>query len=191
MIRQLGPPHVFFTKSVHETGMLHLIQALRQKDENRIITEQEVTQMSKAERNKIIKKYPIDVVNHLDALFRHIISGLKKNMSLGQYHIEDYFYRVEFQQRGSAHIHCLFWLALNNGRPPPQLQQEADEDKDRRFIDYFDSIICASSTHKDLSKDQIDFQRHSHKNSCYKTNKGIINIAENEGYGVNPNDWRG
>ena len=82
-------------------------------------------------------------------------------------------------------------MALNNGRPPPQLQQEDDEDKDRRFIDYFDSIICASSTHKDLSKDEIDFQRHSHKNSCYKTNKGIINITENEGYGVNPNDWRG
>ena len=91
------------------------MQALWQKDENRIITEQEVTQMSKAERNKIIKKYPIDVVNHLDALFRHIISGLKKNMSLGLYHIED-FYRVEFQQRESVHIHYLFWLGLTNGR---------------------------------------------------------------------------
>ena len=196
MIRQLGPPHVFFTKSVHETGMLHLIQALRQKDENRIITEQEVTQMSKAERNKIIKKYPIDVVNHLDALFRHIILGLKKKMSLGQYHIEDYFYRVEFQQRGSAHIHCLFWLGLNNGKPPPQLdmeslQQETQDDKDRRFIDYFNSIICASSTYEDLSKDEIYFQRHSHKISCYKTNKGIKNITPDEGFGMNPNGWLG
>ena len=72
----------FFTKSVNETGMLHLIQALRQKDENRVITEDEVKDMTTAERKKIIKKYPIDVVNYLDALFRHIITGLKKDMSL-------------------------------------------------------------------------------------------------------------
>ena len=38
MIKQIGPPHVYFSKSAHETGMRHLVQALRQKDENRIIT---------------------------------------------------------------------------------------------------------------------------------------------------------
>ena len=61
MIRQLGPPNVFFTKSVNETGMLHLIQALRQKDENRIITEDEVNDMTKAERNNIINEYQINL----------------------------------------------------------------------------------------------------------------------------------
>ena len=111
----------FFTKSVNETGMLYLIQALRQKDENRIITEDEVKDMTKAERKKIIKKYPIDVVNHLDALFRHIIIGLQKDMSIGQYHVKDYFYWVEFQQRGSAHIHCLFWVQKNSGETPPEV----------------------------------------------------------------------
>ena len=69
MIRQLGPPNIFFTKSVNETGMLHLIKALREKDENTIITDNEVKEMSKSERTKLIKKYPIDVVHHLDALF--------------------------------------------------------------------------------------------------------------------------
>lgn len=24
--------------------------------------------------------------------------------------VEDFFVRVEFQQRGSQHIHCLFWI---------------------------------------------------------------------------------
>merc|ERR1711873_131785 len=91
MIRQIGPPHIFFTKSVHETSMLALMKSLQEK-------------------KKLIKKYPIDVVNYLDALFRHHINSMKKNNSFGKYHIEDYFYRVEFQQRGSAHIHCVFWL---------------------------------------------------------------------------------
>lgn len=24
--------------------------------------------------------------------------------------IKDYFYRAEFQQQGSPHVHCLFWM---------------------------------------------------------------------------------
>ena len=71
------------------------------------------------------------------------------------------------------------------------LEQEAQEDKDRRFIDYFNSIICASSTHEDLSKDEIDFQRHSPKGSCYKTNKEVINITPDEGIGMNSYGWLG
>lgn len=78
-------------ESVHERGMINLMQALQQKDENKIVTEDEVKEMAKAEKRKIIKRYPIDIVNHMDALFRHIILGLMKNMLLGKYHIEDYF----------------------------------------------------------------------------------------------------
>ena len=69
--------------------------------------------MSKSERSKQIKKYPIDVVHHLDALFRHHIAAMKKTRSLGEYSVADFFYRVEFQQRGSAHIHCLFDLIVD------------------------------------------------------------------------------
>ena len=95
-------------------------------------------------------------------------------MSLGKYNIKDFFYRVEFQQRGSAHIHCLFLLGEKNGKPPPiiRLQSlEANEEnqhaRDQDFIEYFNSI-CASSTHGKLSKDEIEFQKHRHTNSCYK-----------------------
>ena len=52
---------------------------------------------------------------------------MKKEMSLGEYHIEDYFYHVEFQQRGSAHIHCLFWVQKNNGETPPKVLMEERE----------------------------------------------------------------
>ena len=46
MIRQLGPPHVFFTKSVHQNGMIHLIEALWQNDESIIYTKDEVKEMT-------------------------------------------------------------------------------------------------------------------------------------------------
>ena len=36
----------------------------------------------------------------------HILNGASK--PIGQ--IKDYFWRVEFQQRGSPHIHSLWWV---------------------------------------------------------------------------------
>ena len=83
MIIQLGLPHIFFTKSVNETGMVHLIKALKEKDENKIISYDEVKARSKSQRTKLIKKYPIDVVQHLDDVCRHHINTMKKDMSLG------------------------------------------------------------------------------------------------------------
>ena len=53
--------------------MLDLIKALREKDEIRIINYDEVKNMSKSVRIKVIRKYPIGVVNHLDALFKTYI----------------------------------------------------------------------------------------------------------------------
>ena len=46
---------MFYTKYVYQSDMIHFIQALQQEDENRIVTEDEVKEMTKAERNKVIK----------------------------------------------------------------------------------------------------------------------------------------
>ena len=91
MIRQLGSPHIFFTKSINEIGMLDMIKELKEIDSGSLITHEEVMDMSNAERNRLIKKYPVDVVNHVDARFRHHISTLKKHCSLGEFAVEDFF----------------------------------------------------------------------------------------------------
>ena len=157
------------------------------------------------------EKYPIDVVQHLDCVFRHHINTMKKEMSLGEYHIEDYFYRVEFQQRGSAHIHCLFWVEKNNGETPPKVlmgrenlksdSEREDEDEsegtekfksyferqDEEVVKFFNSIISATSTHENVDKEAIEFQKHKHTNSCYKgRGRGNIKIGEYEGFGAIP-----
>merc|ERR1712030_239401 len=104
------------------------------EDKKKVITDEEVNSMTKAEKQQLIKKYPIDVVNYLDALFRHHIHSMKKNNSFGKYHIEDYFYRVEFQQRGSAHIHCVFWLKTKEGLIPPKVFLEESPDEYGHFL---------------------------------------------------------
>merc|ERR1711867_211752 len=189
MIRQIGPPHIFFTKSVHETSMLPLIKSLQEKDKNKIISNEEVNSMTKQQKKKLIQKYPIDVVNFLDALFRHHINSMKKSNSFGKFHIEDYFYRVEFQQRGSAHIHCLFWLQTDEGWLPPKVfleespHEEVEEYRKSKFVEYFESIVSASLSHEGVDNDAIEYQKHRHTFSCYKHKKGSIVIQQTEGFG--------
>ena len=36
MIRQIGAPHIFFTKSVHETSMFALMKSLQEKDKKKL-----------------------------------------------------------------------------------------------------------------------------------------------------------
>merc|ERR1711962_744771 len=63
MIRQIGAPHIFFTKSVHETSMFALMKSLQEKNKKKVITDEEFYPTSEEEKKKLIKKYPIDVVN--------------------------------------------------------------------------------------------------------------------------------
>ena len=47
--------------------------------------------------------------------------------------IIDYFYHVEFQQRGAPHIHCLFWI-----ENAPKLDTNTDEE----VCQFVDKHIC-------------------------------------------------
>ena len=50
----------------------------------------------------------------------------------------DYFYRVEFQNRGSPHLHCLFYIQNS------PIYEEAPLEEVTKFIDKF--ITCAKET---------------------------------------------
>ena len=182
MIRQLGSPHIFFTKSINEVSIKELIKSLKEKDSNKKINDSEAESIPICERYRLLKKYPIDVVQHIDARFRNLIVDLKKSQSLGLYKTEDHFYRVEFQQRGSAHIHCLFWLVDDNGDSPPKLNINNTEN-DEDFKKYYSSIISASSENSDLTNGETNFQKHNHTFSCYKSKTGMIKIKSGEGHG--------
>lgn len=49
--------------------------------------------------------------------------------------IKVYFYRVEFQQRGSPHVHCLFWV-----ENAPKLL----EDGKQAVCDFIDKYVTCS-----------------------------------------------
>merc|ERR1712177_44443 len=84
---------------------------------------------------------------------------------------------------------CLFWLETEEGWLPPKVfleespNEEVEESRKSKFIEYFDSIVSASLSHEGVDNDAIEYQKHRHTFSCYKHKKGTIVIQQTEGFG--------
>lgn len=82
-----------------------------------------------------------------------------KQIPIGE--IQDFFYRVEFQQRGYPHIHALFWVkdALQLGKNP-----NCDI---RAFVDKY--VTCKSDLQGVVDAELInctDMQKHAEKKAA-------------------------
>lgn len=55
-------------------------------------------------------KDPVTCARNFEYMFQLLIRDVLKSSVMPIGEIADYFYRIEFQQRGSPHIHGLFWV---------------------------------------------------------------------------------
>ena len=74
--------------------------------------------------------------------------------------IQDWFYRVKYQQRGSPHIHMLIWL---------ENAPVFGVDKDEEVIAFIDQIITCSKPDNDPKLlELVNKQTHRHSHTCRK-----------------------
>ncbi|XP_077544982.1 uncharacterized protein LOC144158176 [Haemaphysalis longicornis] len=112
MIRQLAKPHVFLTLSaseVHWDRLLETLERLRVGHEGRARV---VEEMRSWERVELVNEDPVACAIYTDRIFDVILNPLRDRRCspFRRYVVRDYFKRVEFQQRGSAHVHTILWL---------------------------------------------------------------------------------
>lgn len=111
---------------------------------------------------------------------------MKKNNSIGKFHVTDFFYRVEFQQRGAPHIHSLLWLADSNGKPAPRLNK--DDQNEQECVDFIDSVLTASRKPDDADLANLveTYLQHNHTFTCNKgTKKKTFCVKADQGHGKN------
>ncbi|XP_061190015.1 uncharacterized protein LOC133197842 [Saccostrea echinata] len=164
MLRQLGIPTWFCSFSSAEFRWSEIINILlNQEGDTRVADELDWT-----EKSKLLKANPVTVARmfeHRFHIFLHEVI-LSPAQPIGK--IKDYFYRVEFQQRGSPHVHCLFWV-----EDAPKLL----EDGKQAVCDFIDKYVTCSIPVKDeeptLHDTVLQVQQHSkkHSKSCRKGGK--------------------
>ncbi len=160
MIRQLGPASLFCSFSSAETQWTHLLKILGNLVDNNNYTNEEINDFNWEERCRLIQSDPVTCSRHFDYqvsqfLRKFLMSGAQP---LGK--ISDWFYRVEYQQRGSPHIHMLIWL-----ENAPQFQCDNDADV-TAFIDKI--ITCEKPLNNPELSDLVNRQVHRHSHTCRK-----------------------
>ena len=59
---------------------------------------------------RLIQSHPVTCARHFDYQISQFLTSFLYSNAQPLGNISDWFYRVEYQQRGSLHIHMLIWL---------------------------------------------------------------------------------
>jgi len=88
-----------------------LLAILKQILDDKVMTEEKATQPPRAEKSSLIRHDQITCARYFDAKTQDYFNIILKSKAIfSKYSLQDYFYRVEFQHRGSPHFHIFFWL---------------------------------------------------------------------------------
>ena len=110
MIRQLGPATLFCSFSSAETQWIHLLRILGKLVDDKEYSDNELENMNWEEKCRLIHSDPVTCARHFDYQFNQFLKHFLMSNAAPLGKIADWFYRVEYQQRGSPHIHMLIWL---------------------------------------------------------------------------------
>ena len=77
----------------------------------------------------------------------------------------DYFYRIEFQHRGSPHAHFLVWI-----KDAPKLRSSEDYEIIENYVDRH--ISCSLDVPQNI-REFVNYQIHKHSKTCRKEGKAI------------------
>jgi len=159
MIHQPGNPTWFCSFSAAETRWSHLLRILGRVVHQKDYSDYEIANMSWQEKSDLIQKDPVTCARNFEHMVQLLIKDVLKSTAMPFGEIADYVYRVEFQQRGSPHIHALFWVkgAPTYGKAP-----------DDTVLHFVDKYVTCKNSQSDEMKDLVNLQLHRHAKTCKK-----------------------
>jgi hypothetical protein len=165
MICQLGPATLFFSFSSAETKWIHLLRILGKLIDHKDYSDEDLDNLTWEGKCRLIQSDPVTCARHFDYQFNTFLKDfLRSELSpLGK--LKVWFYRVEYQQRGSPHIHMLIWL-----ENAPVFGVDKDED----VIAFIDQIITCGKPENDSNLlELVNRQTHRHSHTCRKKSKTV------------------
>ena len=165
MYRTLGPPSYFIILSADDMNWPDLMYVLAKRD-GQNLTDEQVLEMTKIERVRLLCAYPVIVAQHFNHRFHCFLNYILKGNGNPIGEVVDYFWRVEFQQRGSRspHVHSLWWV-----KGTPNLQTVEGKRKAATFIDKYITFAVPNTGEDDeLRSLVLRLQKHSHTHTCRK-----------------------
>ena len=160
MVKQLGLPTFFMTLSCADLRWNELVSIIS-KLNGKTLSDAEIQNLSYFERCKILNMNPVLLAKHFQYRVETFFKEIVINGPLGK--VNYYAIRVEFQLRGSPHIHSFIWVI-----DAPKLTKDTKDE----YVLFVDKMIKAyipdPLQNQKLHKMVKTFQLHSHSKSCRK-----------------------
>ena len=159
-IRQLGIPTFFVSLSAADTKWPELLQSLGKIVDGRLYTLDDINAMSFTDKTRLVNSDPVTCARYFDRRFQFFLKHIiyKSPHPLGP--ITDHFYRIEFQHRGSPHVHMILF-----SESAPKYNKDEDN---VRVIEYIDKYISCSLEPRVEANPYINYQVHKHSKTCRK-----------------------
>ena len=104
----------------------------------------EINEMTWQKKSELIQNDPVTYARNFDYMIKRLIHDVLKSEVMPVGEIADFFYRVEFQQRGSPHIRALLWI-----KNAPQFEVDSN-DKIVEFVDKY--LTCEKNNSANIIK---------------------------------------
>ena len=166
MIRQLGLPKWFGSFSSADTRWNELLRVLGKLNDRKDYSDSQLENLSWQEKTRLVQKDPVTCSRFFNYRVQQFINIVLKSEHNPIGKVTDFFYIVEFQQRGSPHIHILIWV-----EGAPSYKQDSNED----IVKYIDQFVSCSAVPE--LKDLIDLQVHKHAKTCRKKGHPICRFG--------------
>ena len=167
MFRTLGPPTFFITLTADDMNWPDLLYVLANRA-GMNISKEDVDGLSSEQKRALLCSDPITTARHFSQRFQKFIAFMKgSSKPIGE--IVDYFLRVEFQLRGSPHVHSLWWV-----KDAPDLQTVEGLRAVLGFIDkYITTEIPSEGEDDELCTLVMRLQRHKHTHARKMADVGV------------------
>ena len=167
MIRHFSLPTWFMSLSAADTRWTDLLKMLAKLNDGIEYSETELEHFTWQEKTKLVQKDPVTCLRYFDHRVQEFLNTVLKNSCEPIGKLIDYFYRVEFQQRGSPHIHMLVWI-----ENVPTLETNS-EGEIVQFVDKY--LTC--NTDNEKTANLVGLQSHKHSKTCRKKGKPICRFG--------------
>jgi len=164
MVRQLGIPTWFCSFSSADLRWPELMQSIVKQEG----CETPIDELNWSDRCGMLKRNPVIAARMFDHRFHCFLKDVIMSPAQPIGKIIDYFYRIEFQQRGSPHTHCLFWV-----ENAPQVDRD-DDDEVIAFVDQYVTCEMPPEQQEEMHEIVSTVQQHSKRHSKTCKKKGTV-----------------
>ena len=167
MIRQLSLPTWFMSLSAADTRWTDLLKMLAKLNNRISYTDKDIEGLTWQEKTKLVQRDPVTCSRYFDHRVQEFLNAILKSNCEPIGKLRDFFYRVEFQQRGSPHIHMLVWI-----ENAPTLEKSSEKE----IVKFVDKYLTCSVNDAETAH-LVELQTHKHSRTCRKKGKAICRFG--------------